>query len=81
MVEVDMQIAFGVKLEIHQAVAGQLLQHMIEKADACMNIIHARAVEIELNLNLGLISFTLHRSRTHENSFRLLVSPEYLAWI
>ena len=59
VVEVDMQIALRLHLEIDQAVARELLQHMVEKADAGRDLGTARAVEIDRDADLGFLGLAL----------------------
>jgi hypothetical protein len=55
VVEVDVQVALGLQRDIDQRVAGQLLQHVVEEADAGRNVVGARAVEVDAGLDLGLL--------------------------
>ena len=54
MVAVDMQIAHGLNVQIHQTVAGNLVQHVVEEADARRQLGFTRAVEVELDSDAGL---------------------------
>ncbi len=47
MMLVDMQIALRADVKVDQRVAGELLQHVIEEADAGFHLIQAGAVEID----------------------------------
>ena len=59
MVEVDMQVAFRLDRQVDQAVARQLLKHMVEKADACGNLVHACTIQVQRNLDPGLVGGAL----------------------
>src|SRR5699024_8533612 len=50
---VDMQVAAGLYIEIDQAVAGDLFEHVIEKADAGGAVKAALAVEINADCYVG----------------------------
>ena len=54
VVIVDMQVARGAHGQVHQGMAGQLLEHVVEKADAGQDVVAAGAVEIHFDGNLGL---------------------------
>ena len=47
VVAVDVQVALGLDLEIDQAVAGDLLEHVVEEADAGGELGGAGAVEVD----------------------------------
>src|SRR4051794_18725042 len=49
-----MEVAFGLELDVDERMAGQLLQHMVDEADAGLDVIDAAAVEIDARLDLGL---------------------------
>ena len=55
VVEIDVQVALGLERDVDQGVAGQLLQHVIEEADAGRDVIGAGAVEIDGRLDLRLL--------------------------
>lgn len=65
MVGIDMEIAFGLNREIDQAVAAQLVEHMIEEADARVNLGHARAVEIDGHGNAGFLGLAIDSRGPH----------------
>ena len=52
---IDVQIALCLDLQVDEAVARQLFQHMIQKADAGIDGILAAAVEIEGDADLGFL--------------------------
>ena len=49
-----MQVALGAQRDVDQAVARQLLEHVVEKADAGRDVVAAGAVEIDGTADLGL---------------------------
>ena len=53
VVVIDMQIALGAHGDVHQRMAGQLFQHMVEKAHAGFNVIDAGAVQINIYRDVG----------------------------
>ena len=55
MVLVDMQIALRPDIDIDQRMAGELFQHMVEKADAGRDFGGAGAIEIDANVNPGFL--------------------------
>ena len=54
VVAVDVQIALALHIQIDQAVARDLVQHVVEKADAGGQLRLARAVKVEADFDLGL---------------------------
>src|SRR6185369_6328556 len=65
VMEVDMKIALRLHIEVDQAVAGELLQHVIQETDAGRDFRPAGAVEIDGNRDLGLLGLARHRSLPH----------------
>ena len=55
VVEIDVQVALGLQRDVDQGVARELLQHVVEEADAGRDVIGAGAVEIDGRLDLGLL--------------------------
>ena len=53
VVAVDVQVADGFDVQIDQAVAGDLVQHVVKKADAGAQIRHASAVQVDAGGDLG----------------------------
>ena len=47
VVAVDVQVALGVDVEVDQAVAGDLVEHVVEEADAGRQLGRAGAVEVD----------------------------------
>src|SRR6185437_7513051 len=52
---VDVQVALGAQRDVDQAVAAELLEHMVEEADAGLDVILAGAVEIDRGGDAGLL--------------------------
>jgi len=50
---VNVQVALGLHRQIHHAVAGNLIEHVIEKTDAGRKLRHARAIKVEADADLG----------------------------
>ena len=48
VVVVDVQVAGGADVEVDQRVAGELVEHVVEEADAGRVVVPAGAVEVEL---------------------------------
>ena len=47
VVRVDVEIALGLHFQVAEAVLGQLRQHVVQKAHACVNVIRASPVQIQ----------------------------------
>ena len=58
---IDFQITLGIDGEIEQPVFGEQRQHVIEEPDTRADIRHARAVEVQLELNLGFVRLATDR--------------------
>ena len=54
VVVVDVQVAGRPGLEVDQRVAGELVEHVVEEADAGLVVVPAGAVEVELDDERGL---------------------------
>jgi hypothetical protein len=61
VVAVDVQVALGLDLEVDQAVAGDLLEHVVEEADAGGKLGRADAVEVDGDPDPGFLGVALHR--------------------
>ena len=57
VVLVDMQIALGAQGNVDARMAGELLQHVVEKADAGGYGIDAFPIQVDLGGNFGLFGF------------------------
>lgn len=55
VVIVDMKVALHVDLHVDQRMTAQLVQHMIEKADACRNFRRTRSIDIHADRDGGLV--------------------------
>ena len=58
MVAVDVQIATALDVEVDQSVTGNLVQHVVQKADAAVQAGLAAAVQVERDRNVGFGSGT-----------------------
>ena len=67
MVVVDMQVARGADLQVDQRMARDLVEHMIEKADAGLDIGDAGAVERDADGNFGLFGLARDRGAAHRS--------------
>ena len=65
MMLVDMEIARRVDLDIDQRMARELLQHMVEKADAGCDIGKAGAVESDADHDIGFLGFSRNGAGAH----------------
>ena len=65
MVVVDMVVADGLDLEVDQAVAGDLIEHVIEEADPGRDLGHPGAVEVDLDLERGFVGGSRDRRPAH----------------
>ena len=59
VMRVDVQVALGLDVEIHHAVARDLVEHVLEERDAGGEFRHAGPVEIELDADLRLFGIAL----------------------
>jgi len=62
---IDMQVAYRLHLQIDERVARQLLQHMVQEANACGHVIHTTAVEVNLNINGRFVRLSTDGAYTH----------------
>ena len=53
VVIVDVGVAIGLDLQIHQPVAGDLVEHVLEEGDAGLEVRLAGAVQIHLQADAG----------------------------
>ena len=61
--EIDVQVTRRLDREVDQAVARELLQHVVEKADAGRDVAGAAAVEIDGGADRGLARLALDARR------------------
>ena len=59
MMLIDLEVALRADPQIEQGVLGQQLEHVVEKADARLDIGLTGAVQLQLQLDLGLVRLTL----------------------
>jgi hypothetical protein len=55
VVIVDMGVALGADLHVDQRVTGELVEHVIEEADASLDIGRTDAIEIHGNLDIRFV--------------------------
>ena len=51
---IDVQVPLGLDIEIHLTVSGDLIQHMLEERQPCIEGALAGAIEAKFDRNLGL---------------------------
>lgn len=54
VVPIDVQVPLGVDLQIYQSMASDLVQHVVKKSNTRVQLGHARAVQIDLDIDQGL---------------------------
>ena len=67
MMIVDMAIALGADGHIDERMASQLIEHVVEKADAGRNVGRARSVEVDGDLDARLLGFACDRALAHDD--------------
>ena len=65
VVLIDMQVAGRAQADVDQRVARELLEHMIEEADAGRDLIGAGAVEVDLDRDVGFARLAVDRGGAH----------------
>ncbi len=78
VMRVDMQVALGRDVDVDQRMPRDLVQHMIEEADAGRNVRYAGPVEIDADLDGGFFGFAGDLGFAHEQNSRIL-RPRYAA--
>ena len=58
VMSVDVQVADGLNVQVDQAVARDLIEHVIEKGNARVELLHAGAVQIDGHPDPGFIGVT-----------------------
>src|SRR5262249_36303207 len=71
VVVIDVQVAFGLDREVDAGMARQKLEHVVEEADPGRDRRNAGAVEIDCDLDVGLLGAAPDRAFAHERIFRL----------
>jgi hypothetical protein len=66
---VDMAIALGPNFHVDQGMTRQLIEHMIEKADAGCNIGKARPIEVEPDFGARFFGLTYDCALAHGEFF------------
>src|SRR5688572_4494959 len=57
MVRIDVQVALAHYVQIERAMVAEQFQHVVQKADSGVDVAPARAVQIQLDLHVGLARF------------------------
>ena len=52
---INMQIALGLNRNVDEAVTGDLVEHVVKKTNACGEVGFTRAVEVDLDGDLGFV--------------------------
>ncbi len=60
-----MQIALGAHLQVDHRMAPEAVQHVVQEADAGIDVGVARAIEVERDGDLRLAGLSFHRGGTH----------------
>jgi hypothetical protein len=68
MVLIDVQIALGANRQIDQGMARDLIEHMVEKAHASMDVRLAGAVEERFNRDFSLFRLARDAGAAHGSS-------------
>ncbi len=68
VVIIDMQVALGLDRDVHAGMPGQQVQHVVEKADAGLDLRAAGAVEGDLDRDVGFLGFALDLGFAHDSS-------------
>jgi len=53
VVSIDVQIAIGLDVQVDQTMAGDLIEHVVKKANAGVHLALTRAVQVELHPDAG----------------------------
>jgi hypothetical protein len=61
MVEINVEVALGAEFDIDQGVARQLLEHVVEKADAGRNVVGSGPVEVEARRDPRFLGLPVNR--------------------
>jgi hypothetical protein len=66
VVVADVQVALALEREVDAPVLGHGAEHVVEEADACVNVVLAGAVHVDLARNVRLLSLARHcRGASH----------------
>ncbi len=67
VMEIDMQVAIGTYLQIDHRMAREAFQHMVQEADAGLDVGLARPIQVEGDGDLGLAGLSFNGRGAHEN--------------
>lgn len=65
MVIINVQVANRLDREVDAGMAGEEIEHMVEKADAGRDIGHAGTIEVHGDLDVGFLGLALDRRGAH----------------
>ena len=68
-----MQIALRAHFQVDHGMAAEALEHVVEEADARVDVAIARPVEVEGNGNLGLARLALDGGSAHGPNLRVQI--------
>jgi hypothetical protein len=79
VVAIDVQIALGLDVEVDQAMAGNLVEHVVEETDAGRELGGAGAVDVQAHPDLGFVGFAgdIGGAVGHKISFKALISASF----
>ena len=69
MMIVDVAVALGPNFDVDKGMTRQLIEHMIEKADAGRDIGKARSIEVEADLDARLLGLACDCALAHGDFF------------
>jgi hypothetical protein len=64
VVIVDVQIPYGLDLQVDQPVGAELGQHVIQKGDPSIDLMAPAAIQVQMNLDIRFSSATVNRGRS-----------------
>ena len=65
VVMVDVQVADRLHRDVDAGMAGQQIEHMVEEADTGRSAAHTRPIEVDRDLDVGLLGLALDRRLAH----------------
>ncbi len=63
--EIDMQVALGAHLQVDHGMAREAFQHVVQKADAGVDVGFAGAVQVQRDGDLGFAGFAFDGGGSH----------------
>ena len=60
VVRIDSEVAFGSNPQIECTVSREGLEHVIKKGDSGGDVVLARSVQVEFDVDFGFLRFALH---------------------